>query len=75
MRSVSSAVGGWQWARGDPGNEGVQTWVHLAPQVVAMGERLASTGDLLAGMLSLEQSLPTATVSVPKTPARRASKK
>ncbi|HYK98751.1 MAG TPA: DNA primase small subunit domain-containing protein, partial [Candidatus Acidoferrales bacterium] len=40
-----------------------------------MGERLASTGDLLAGMLALEQSLPTATVSAPRTPARRASKK
>ena len=40
-----------------------------------MGERLASTGDLLAGMLELEQVLPTASVSTPAKPTRRATKK
>jgi DNA primase len=35
-----------------------------------MGERLAATGDLLAGMLELEQTLPRASVSTPAKPTR-----
>jgi len=40
-----------------------------------MGERLAATGDLLAGMLDLEQRLPRASVSVPAKPTRVATRK
>ena len=40
-----------------------------------MAERLAQTGDLLEGMLALEQAIPTATVSAPDKPVRRASRK
>jgi bifunctional non-homologous end joining protein LigD len=40
-----------------------------------MSARLAETGDLLAGMLDLEQKLPRASVSVPAKPTRAAAKK
>jgi bifunctional non-homologous end joining protein LigD len=40
-----------------------------------MSARLAETGDLLAGMLDLEQKLPRASASVPAKPTRAAAKK
>ena len=40
-----------------------------------MGARLAETGDLLAGMLELEQKLPRASTSAPAKPTRAASRK
>jgi bifunctional non-homologous end joining protein LigD len=43
--------------------------------IANMGERLASTGDLLAGMLEQEQTLPRASVSVPAKRTRTPSRK
>ncbi len=43
--------------------------------IANMRERLETTGDLLAGMLDLEQTLPRASVSAPAKPTRRASRR
>ena len=43
--------------------------------IANMGERLASAGDLLAGMLGQEQKLPRASVSAPARPTRTPSRK
>lgn len=43
--------------------------------IANMGERLETSGDLLAGMLDLEQKLPRASVSTPARPTRSPARK